>query len=88
MSEARGESLVRRGLEKLLESVDLELARVELELRMLCERLGLKSLDDLEKAFREGHENPEVDLVWPKYLYLKDKLERLRREGGDPRATS
>jgi hypothetical protein len=70
---------VRRGLEKLLESVDIEIAHMELRLKSLAEKFGLKSLEDLERMFREGPDNPEVDLAWPEYQYLKGRLMELRR---------
>lgn len=74
------ERIVRMSLEKLLESIDIEITHTELRLKILAEELGLKSYKDLEKTFKEGPENPKIDLTWPEYLYLKDKLEKLKRD--------
>jgi len=74
------ERIVRMSLEKFLESIDVEITRIESRLKILAEEIGLKSPKDLEKAFKEGPENPKIDLTWPEYLYLKDKLEKLKRD--------
>jgi len=41
--------LVRRGLEELIRSIDLELAKTEVRLTAIAEKFGLSSWKELEK---------------------------------------
>jgi hypothetical protein len=74
-------NLIRRGLEELIKSIDLELARTEVRLTMIAEKFGLKSWRELEEFFRRGVDNREIDLAWVEYRYLKDKYESLLKDG-------
>ena len=70
--------LIRMGLEKLKKGVDEELVRIENRLLMLTKRLGVDSIAELDKLFREREvDNPEIDLAWPEYIYLKNRCEEL-----------
>jgi hypothetical protein len=73
-------NLIRRGLEELIKSIDLELARTEVRLTMIAEKFGLKSWRELEEFFRRGVDNREIDLAWVEYRYLKDKYESLLKD--------
>jgi hypothetical protein len=72
--------LVRRGLEELIRSIDIELAKTEVRLMAIAENFGLKSWKELENFFKRGIDNPEIDLAWVKYRYLKDKYESLLKD--------
>jgi hypothetical protein len=74
-------NLIRRGLEELIKSIDLELARTEVRLTMIAEKFGLKSWRELEEFFRRGVDNREIDFAWVEYRYLKDKYESLLKDG-------
>ncbi|MCR6624564.1 MAG: hypothetical protein NDF58_08330 [archaeon YNP-LCB-024-027] len=74
-------NLIRRGLEELIKSIDLELARTEVRLTMIAEKFGLKSWRELEEFFKRGVDNREIDLAWVEYRYLKDKYESLLKDG-------
>ncbi len=74
------EALIRRGLEELIKSIDLELAKTEARLTAIAERFGLSSWEELEDLFRRGIDNPEIDLAWAEYRYLKDRRESLLRD--------
>jgi hypothetical protein len=73
-------NLIRRGLEELIKSIDLELARTEVRLTMIAEKFGLKSWKELEEFFKRGVDNLEIDLAWVEYRYLKDKYESLLKD--------
>ena len=71
--------LLREALGLMLERVNEEIAIVEVKLKAIADKLGLKSLEELDQLFStEGLDNPEIDLLYPEYLYLKDKLESLK----------
>jgi len=74
------EALIRRGLEELIKSIDLELAKTEARLTAIAERFGLSSWEELEDLFRREIDNPEIDLAWAEYRYLKDRRESLLRD--------
>jgi hypothetical protein len=71
---------VRRGLEELIKSTDLELAKTEVRLTAIAEKFGLNSWRELEVLFKRGIDNPEIDLAWAEYCYLKDKHKSLLRD--------
>ncbi len=71
---------VREGLELLLRRIDREIVVVESRLQRIARRFGLSGWRELEELFRSGGiSTPEVDLLWPEYLYLRERLEELRR---------
>jgi hypothetical protein len=72
--------LVKKGLEELVKSIDVELAKVETRLEDMAEKFGLGSWKELEDFFKEGKDLPEVDLAWAEYLYLKNRRENLLKE--------
>ena len=64
-----------------LKKIEREIAAVEAELKNMCENLGLKDCSELEEFFnKENTDNPEVDLLYPEYLYLERKLEVLNAQ--------
>jgi len=71
---------IRRGLEELIRSIDLELAKTEVRLTAIAEKFGLSSWKELEKLFKRGIDNPEIDLAWAEYCYLKDRCESLLKD--------
>ena len=72
--------LIREALELMLEKVNEEMASAEVELKRIAKRFGLRDWKELDQLFNEeGLDNPEIDLLYPEYFYLKDKLERLRK---------
>lgn len=72
--------LIREALELMLEKVNEEMASVEIEIKRMAKKFGLKGQEELEQLLNEeGLDNPEIDLLYPEYLYLKEKLEALRR---------
>ncbi len=74
------EILVREGLELLLRKVDREIVRVEARLNRIARRFGLREWRELEELVKsKGIDNLEMDLVWPEYVYLRDRLEVLRK---------
>lgn len=38
------------------------------------------SLEELENFFKRGIDNPEIDLAWAEYCYLKDRRESLLKD--------
>jgi len=68
-------------LEELIKSIDLELAKTEVRLTAIAEKFGLNSWRELEVLFKRGIDNPEIDLAWAEYCYLKDKHKPLLRDG-------
>lgn len=72
------EKLVREGLELMLRKINREKALVEAKLHRMALRLGYDDWRELEKLFLgKDIDNPEVDLLWPEFLYLKKRLEEL-----------
>lgn len=57
-----------------------EIASVEARLQRMAARLGVKNWRELERFLREGGEDPEVDMLWPEYLYLWNLLEELEKQ--------
>jgi hypothetical protein len=72
--------LVRRGLEELIRSIDLELTKTEAKLTKIAEKFGLNSWKELEGLFRGRIDNPEIDLAWAEYCCLKDRYESLLKD--------
>jgi len=72
--------LVRRGLEELIRSIDLELTKTEAKLTKIAEKFGLNSWKELEGLFRGRIDNPEIDLAWAENCYLKDRYESLLKD--------
>jgi len=72
--------LIREALELMLEKVNEEMALVEVELKRMAKKFGLRDWEELDQLFNEeGLDNPEIDLLYPEYIYLKDKLEGLKK---------
>jgi len=62
----------------MLKRINREAAVVEARLQRIAIRLGVESWRNLEKLFTSRDiDNPEVDLLWPEYLYLKRRLREL-----------
>ncbi len=78
-----GVELIRRGLEELIKSIDLELAKTEARLTAIAEKFGLNSWEELDYLFKRGIDNPEIDLAWAEYCYLKGRRESLSRDRGE-----
>jgi len=72
------EPIVRESLEVMLRRINRETAMVEARLQRVAARLGVGNWRELEKLLTSrGIDNPEVDLLWPEYLYLKRRLREL-----------
>ena len=72
------EPIVRESLEVMLRRINRETAMVEARLQRVAVRLGVGNWRELEKLLTSrGIDNPEVDLLWPEYLYLKRRLREL-----------
>ena len=72
------EPIVRESLEVMLGKINREIALVEARLQRIAVRLCASNWEELEKLFTEtGIDNPEVDLLWPEYIYLKKRLREL-----------
>ena len=71
-------SIMRESLETMLRKIDREIVIVETRLRRIALRFGLSNWKELEKLFKvKGVDNPELDMLWPEYLYLRKRLEEL-----------
>ena len=74
------EQLVKESLELMLENVERKIVEVELQLLEMAKRFGIRDWKELEEAFTsKGIDSPELDLLWPEFKYLKDKLEGLKK---------
>ncbi len=72
------EPIVRESLEVMLRRINREAAVVEARLQRIAARLGIEDWRELEKLLTSrGIDNPEIDLLWPEYLYLKRRLREL-----------
>ena len=72
------EPIVRESLEVMLRRINREAAVVEARLQRIAARLGVGDWRELEELLTgRGIDNPEVDLLWPEYLYLKRRLREL-----------
>ncbi len=72
------EPIVRESLEVMLRRINREAAVVEARLQRIAARLGVEDWRELEKLLTSrGIDNPEIDLLWPEYLYLKRRLREL-----------
>ena len=72
------EPIVRESLEVMLRKINREIALVEARLQRIAVRLSASNWEELEKLFTETSiDNPEVDLLWPEYIYLKKRLREL-----------
>ena len=72
------ESIVRESLEVMLRRINREAAVVEARLQRIATSLGVGDWRELEKLLTSrGIDNPEMDLLWPEYLYLKKRLREL-----------
>ena len=75
------EAIIRRGLEELLERLSSEIAEVEARLEAMARRFGVETWRELEDLFEaQGLDSPALDQAWPEYVYLRDRLEKLREE--------
>jgi len=46
----------------------------------MARKLGLDSWEKLEKLFTSSNiNNPEIDMMWPEYLYLRERLKELKK---------
>ena len=71
---------MRESLEIMLRKVNREMASVEARLQKMAARLGARNWKELERIFmKENIDNPEVDMIWPEYLYLRERLEELKK---------
>jgi len=62
-----------------LGKINKEIGIVEARLHSMAVRLGTSNWRELEKLLTsKGLDNPEVDMLWPEYLYLKRRLEELK----------
>ncbi|MEB2792771.1 MAG: hypothetical protein G5Z42_07105 [Caldisphaeraceae archaeon] len=78
------EPIVREGLEVMLRGVNKEIAVVEVRLQRIATVLGIKNWKELDELFTmKGVDNPEVDMLWPKYLYLRRRLKELEERKKD-----
>ncbi|RLF19903.1 MAG: hypothetical protein DRN15_06405 [Thermoprotei archaeon] len=60
--------------------IEEELAQIRAQLLDIAKQLNVSSIEELEEIFKTRElDRPEVDLAWPKYVYLKEKYERLLR---------
>ena len=76
--------IVRESLEVMLRKVNREIAVIEARLQRMAARLGVSSWRELEELFTgKGLDNPEVDMLWPEYLYLRKRLEELEKRRKD-----
>ena len=74
------EPLVYEGLEMMLRKINREITVVEARLQRIATRLGVGSWRELEKLFAgKDIDNPEMDMLWPEYVYLKKRLEELEK---------
>ncbi len=72
------EPIVRESLDVMLRRINREAAVVEARLQRIAARLGVEDWRELEKLLTgRGIDNPEIDLLWPEYLYLKRRLREL-----------
>ncbi len=75
------EPIIRESLEVMLRRINREAAMAEARLQRIATRLGVGNWRELEKLFTSrGIDNPEVDLLWPEYLYLKRRLRELEEK--------
>ncbi len=78
------ETIVRESLEIMLRKVNRDIAVTEARLQRMAIRLGASDWRELEKVFAGRNvDNPEVDMLWPEYLYLRERLEELRKRKKD-----
>ena len=71
--------VIRESLELLLRKISKEMVIVESRLHRMARKLGLDSWEELEKLFTSSNiNNPEIDMMWPEYLYLRDRLKELK----------
>ena len=76
--------IVRESLEVMLRRINREIAVIEARLQRMAVRLGVSSWRELEELFTgKGLDNPEVDMLWPEYLYLRKRLEELEKRRKD-----
>ncbi len=78
--------IIKEALEALLNEINREAAAIEARLQGIASKLGLNTWRDIEKLLTsEGMDNPELDMLWPEYLYLRGRLEELERRKRDPK---
>jgi len=67
-------------LELLLREINEEIMSTESRLQGMASRLGLRSWKELGSFFRSSlGGTPEADMLWPEYLYPRERLKELRR---------
>ena len=75
------EPIVRESLEVLLRRINREAVVVEARLQRIAAKLGVGNWRELEDLLTSrGIDNPEIDLLWSEYLYLKRRLRRLEEK--------
>ncbi len=73
-------TVVREGLEVILREIDREIVALEVRLRRIALRFGVSDWRELEELFKaKGIDSPELDMLWPEYLYLRKRLEELKK---------
>jgi len=66
--------------ELLLREITEEIISTESRLQRMASKLGLGSWKELESFFRSSPSNAsEADVLWPEYLYLRERLKEFRR---------
>lgn len=73
------EAMLREGLELMLKKIDSEIVAVEARLQSIARKVGVSDWSELDELFRsKGVDNPELDMLWPEYSYLRDRLLHLK----------
>ena len=73
-------TVVREGLEVMLRKIDREIVAVEMRLQRIALRFGVSDWRELERLLKaKGIDSPELDTLWPEYLYLRKRLEELKK---------
>ena len=69
---------MRESLEVMLRRINREATVLEARLQRIATNLGVGDWRELEKLLiSRGIDNPEIDLLWPEYFYLKRRLREL-----------
>jgi len=69
---------IPKELQMKIKKLENDIALIEAELQRIADHFGLKKWNELDKLFIEKkYDNSELDMLWPKYLYLRRKLDLL-----------
>ncbi len=75
------ETMLREGLELMLKKIDDDIVAVEARLQSIARKVGVSDWRELDELFRsKGVDNPELDMLWPEYSYLRDRLLHLKKQ--------